>query len=298
MPTAFVNIRKYFVPYILFSNTHGEGHANILLTSFEKLVSTVFILVFVVPSSLANHVLIGLTVSLIESPRGVSQTCITRRVSAIVLMPANFAPPTTSAALPHTASVLPQAMALPGVGSGSSFSLLPPIVTTVLSTMCRAALLSTPSRCAGACCISSDALCTEKIVVPGSNPLAVVPAVHLFLPMLTREPMVREPTRYGSPVHTPLITCLVMNDRSSWRKTCVSACGTDRRTECASTCGSALAETCFATNTGSESYLPESFSFRMYAAMCFSCSSLKKRSSCALRIAWMDADMMLTGWRL
>jgi hypothetical protein len=93
MPTAFVNIRKYFVPYILFSNTHGEGHANILLTSFEKLVSTVFILVFVVPSSLANHVLIGLTVSLIESPRGVSQTCITRRVSAIVLMPANFAPP-------------------------------------------------------------------------------------------------------------------------------------------------------------------------------------------------------------
>ena len=157
------------------------------------------------------------------------------------LIPNTLHVPTTTAAVPHTASVPPHAMARPGVGSGSSLTFFPAISTTVLSTMCLAALLSTPSRCLGAVDISSFALCTEKMVV-FSTPDAVVPAVHLFLPRLTREPIVSEPMRYGSPVHTPLMTWRVRNERSSWRVTCVSRAGVDTRTECASTCGSALAE--------------------------------------------------------
>ena len=76
----------------------------------------------------------------------------------------------------------------------------PAISTTVLSTMCLAALLSTPFRCLGAVDISSFALCTEKMVV-FSTPDAVVPAVHLFLPRLTREPIVSEPMRKVARAH-------------------------------------------------------------------------------------------------
>ena len=113
--------------------------------------------------------------------------------------------PTVSAAVPQMASVPPHAMARPGVGSGMSLIFLPAISTKELSTMWRAARLSTPSMCLGAAAMSSWALWTLKMVV-FSTPLATVPALHLFLPRLTREPIVMELMRYGSPVQTPLTT--------------------------------------------------------------------------------------------
>ena len=150
--------------------------------------------------------------------------------------------------------------------------------------MWRAALLSTPSpMCAGPWLMSSEALCTLKMVV-FSTPDATVPALHLFLPRLTLEPRVAELMRYGSPVHTPLTTCRVRNERSSWRDTRVSATGWERRTLCAITCGSAVDETPREVEgAGMLSKRPLALSFLMYAMMWRSCSSLKNRSSCALR---------------
>ena len=99
--------------------------------------------------------------------------------------------------------------------------------------MCFAALLSMPLRCLGVSAMRSCALCTLKIVV-FSMPV-FVPALHLFLPMLTRDPSVTELIRYGSPVHTPLMIWRVMNERSSCLRSSTSSTGADKRSSCAIT---------------------------------------------------------------
>ena len=136
-------------------------------------------------------------------------------------------------------------------------------------------------------------MCTLKMVV-FSTPLFTVPALHFPFPRLTLEPIVSESTRYGAPVVTPRRTWRVMNDRSTTRVCFCSSASAVRRTECARTCGSALAE-CARVGTWISSYRPLALSFLTYAKRYFSCSSLKKRSSCALRIASMESLMVMRG---
>ena len=192
-------------------------------------------------------------------PSGLSCAFMTRLMSSIVWIPNTLHVPTARAAVPQIAIVPPHAKARPGVGSGKSLILFPAISTNVLSTMCCAALCSTPLRCLGVSDMRAAALSTLKMVV-FSMPV-FVPALHLFLPMLTRDPSVTELIRYGSPVHTPLMIWRVMKERSSCLRSRTSSAGADRRSWCANTCGSALAENERGAAAGIWSYLPEALSF-------------------------------------
>ena len=101
------------------------------------------------------------------SPYGCKRRFITVVTSLNECMPRVLHAVSVKPSVPHTASVPPQAIARPGVGSGMSLIRFPATSTKEVSTMCFAALDSSVFARFGPSDINVDALCTLKMVARG-----------------------------------------------------------------------------------------------------------------------------------